>query len=204
MEEDEDVMRRVEIRPGQTFHELGEILLKSINFDNKHEASFYVSDDLWRKGREISKSEKKDARTGNALPIMEKAKINAFVNDPHQKFVFVYDYEVEWTFLIELTGISRDESANTEYPRLIKSVGKAPKQYRSVQKIGSELEDDEYAYLTTKLLAKEEVEANMDIVADEDMAEVPGEEGEETETEEEDEEMADEEGYEDAAEEEDM
>ena len=180
MEDDEDVFRIIEIRPAQTFHELKETFLKSIDFDNIHDSSFYVSDDLWRQGREIAGNERKD-KAGNALPLQEKTKINSMVNDPHQKFVFIYDLDVEWTFLIELTGISRDESEGTAYPKVIKTVGKAPKQYRATQKIGSELDDDEFAYLTTKLLAREELDNNIEMVGEEDAAAIEGEEGEEEE-----------------------
>ena len=53
-EEDETVYRDVVIRHSQLFIDLHHQILKSFEFDAKHEATFYRSNDSWQKGREIS------------------------------------------------------------------------------------------------------------------------------------------------------
>ena len=53
-EEDESVYRDVVIRHSQTFKDLHEAILKSYEFDSKHQATFFRSNDHWQRGREIS------------------------------------------------------------------------------------------------------------------------------------------------------
>ena len=53
-EEDESIYRDVVIRHTQNFLQLHEAILKSFEFDNKHKATFFRSNDAWHYGREIS------------------------------------------------------------------------------------------------------------------------------------------------------
>ena len=53
-EEDESIYRDVAIRHTQSFLDLHEAILKSYEFDNKHKATFFRSNDHWQRGREIS------------------------------------------------------------------------------------------------------------------------------------------------------
>ena len=53
-EEDESIYRDVSIKHNQTFFELHEAILKGYEFDSKHQATFYRSNDQWLRGREIS------------------------------------------------------------------------------------------------------------------------------------------------------
>ena len=53
-EDYEDIYRDIEIRSTHTFFDFHEIILQSIGFDMKHAASFFASDDFWRKGTEIT------------------------------------------------------------------------------------------------------------------------------------------------------
>jgi len=144
-EEDEDVQRVIEISSTAKFSDLHEIILKSIDFDQKHIGSFFVSDDKWRKGEEITNEKSNE----NALQ-MDKTKINALVNDPHQKFLYLYDPQKEWTLLLELTQIMLNEDPKAEYPRVIKTKGKSPKQYGIIIKAGSTQNEDEFSHIMDK------------------------------------------------------
>ncbi|MFN6037666.1 MAG: IS1096 element passenger TnpR family protein [Bacteroidota bacterium] len=126
-EEYDDVYRDIEIKSSQTFKEFHEAIQQSINFDNKHAASFFVSDTYWRKGTEITLL-KEDLEDG--VKLMEKTKIAACVEDPHQRFVYVYDKVATWSFNIELIKINKDESG--KFPACVKSNGTAPKQYKPI------------------------------------------------------------------------
>ena len=53
-EEDESTYRDVVIRHTQTFLDFHQAILKSYEFDNKHKATFYRSNDSWQMGREIT------------------------------------------------------------------------------------------------------------------------------------------------------
>ncbi len=54
LEEDESVYRDIVLKHTQTFFDLHEFILKSYEFDSKHDATFYRSNDSWQQGREIS------------------------------------------------------------------------------------------------------------------------------------------------------
>ncbi len=197
-EENEDVYREIELKSTQTFEDFHFIILQSIGFDTIHNASFFISDDYWRKGDEITykpvdEADTKSRKKENLAPKkqMNKCKMASLIDDPHQKFVYVYDPNVQWTFLVELVKILGDD-ASISYPRISKSVDDAPKQYIAValpavaaeeefdEEDDEVLEDDDDAYN-----AKD----------DEDIAELESEEGEE-----EAEEELDDDGMEDASE----
>ena len=54
LEEDDSVYRDVAVKHTQSFFELHEVILKSFEFDSKHQATFFRSNDNWQRGREIS------------------------------------------------------------------------------------------------------------------------------------------------------
>jgi hypothetical protein len=149
-EDYEDIYRVIEIKSTQTFLDLHKAILESIKFDSKQLASFYMSNDSWKKGQEITledMSENKETPT----PIMANSKLSQFIIDPHQKILYVYDFIECWVMLIELTQISKDENPKTKYPNCFKSVGLPPKQYDKVQKFGV-VEDNEFDEITKNYL----------------------------------------------------
>lgn len=130
-EDHEDVYRDIEIKSSQSFLDLHTAIQQAIGFDNSKSATFYTSDDYWRKEDEISienASGEKIKKIKKEEPKRKKT-IADQVNDPHQKFIYVFDPEVEWMFLIELIKII-PENKTSLYPQCIKSVGTAPKQYK--------------------------------------------------------------------------
>lgn len=128
-EDHEDVYRDIEIKSSQNFQDFHSIIQQSIAFDNSKSATFFTSDDHWRKEEEILLEPKKDDKKSkrHEEPVKRKA-IADYVNDPHQKFIYVFDPDVEWTFQIELLKIIPDEKK--DYPICVKSNGTAPKQYK--------------------------------------------------------------------------
>ena|SRR5258705_2829384 len=132
-EDHEDVSRDLEIKSTQSFEELHSAILNSIGFDNKEHASFYMSDDNWKKGKEISLTEKVNGET--KLPLMKKSRLCDFIADPHQKIYYIYDFAKEWTFHVELLKIIVSEDATVLYPRCVKVTGEAPKQHETAPKI---------------------------------------------------------------------
>lgn len=135
-EENEDVYRDIEIKSGQTFEEFHNAIQEAYKFDKKHAASFFVSDDYWRKGQEIT-LRKEDLplddidirKKADPKKLMTEVKIAKYIDQPHQRFVYVFDPVVQWSFLIELMKIDSD-NPKVKYPVCVKTVGTAPKQYK--------------------------------------------------------------------------
>lgn len=135
LEDNENVYRDIEIKSVQKFSHLRDAILDAFKFDSKHLSSFFMSNDNWHKGKEITS----DASKKKAMQAKD-AVLKNYIEDPHQKIYFIYDFEKEWTFLIELQKINPTVDAKTSYPVCIKKTGAAPKQYKTVSK--KVMEDD--------------------------------------------------------------
>ena len=156
-EDYEDTFRLIEIKSSQTFFDFHKAILEAIGFDNKQMASFYMSNDSWKKEQEITLEDMTDDGDEKTIPIptMKDSRLSMFINDPHQKIIYVYDYLEMWTLQIELTGIEIKEKAGVKYPACTKSVGLAPKQYDKVQRFGL-VDDNEFDEITKNYLDKTE------------------------------------------------
>jgi len=149
LEEDDSVYRDVVIRHTQTFYDLHEVILKAFEFDNKHQATFYRSNDNWQRGREIS-LEKYDKPYKAAPLLMKETTIGSEIKDPNQKFIYVYDFAKHWTFLVELINVSKEENPKITYPSMIRKEGIAPSQYGTKSLLGERFTDVEEKYDLTK------------------------------------------------------
>lgn len=144
-EEDDSIYRDIVIKHTQTFHQLHLAILKSFEFDSKHAATFYRSNDNWQRGREISLEKYHKAYKAEPL-IMAETAIGSEIRDPNQKFIYVYDFNRLWTFLVELIGVSKEESSKIEYPSVSRSEGIAPSQYGTKSLLGDKFVDVEEKY----------------------------------------------------------
>jgi hypothetical protein len=132
-EDYDEISRDIEIKSSQTFEDLHHTIQACIGFDGAKPASFYISNDNWIKGAEISLEKKKD-KEGNAVALMKDSKVASHIADPHQKIYYVSDYDSNWGFMIELIKILPSAEMTKLYPVCVKSVGEAPKQYNVVSK----------------------------------------------------------------------
>lgn len=144
-EEDDSVYRDIAIRHTQHFADLHFQILKSFEFDHKHQATFYRSNDNWVRGREIS-LEKYD-KTYKVEPLlMAETTIGSEIREPNQKFLYVYDFTRMWPFQVELINVSKEENPKLNYPTTIRSEGIAPSQYGTKSILGDRFVDVEEKY----------------------------------------------------------
>ncbi len=149
-EEDESVYRDVVVRHTQTFKDLHEIILKSYEFDNKHKATFFRSNDHWLRGREISlEAYEKDYKVAPLL--MEDTTIGSEIQDPNQRFIYLYDFNKNWGFLVELINVSKEENPKLTYPAVVRTEGIAPSQYGTKGLLGEKFADIEEKYDLTQV-----------------------------------------------------
>lgn len=144
-EEDESIYRDIVIKHTQTFKDLHDCLLKSYEFDNKHQATFYRSNDHWMRGREIS-LEKYDKAYKVPPLLMQDTVIGTEIKDTNQRFVYVYDFAKNWVFLVELINISKDESGKIVYPSISRKEGIGPQQYGTRGMLGPKFAEMEEKY----------------------------------------------------------
>ncbi|HWY12875.1 MAG TPA: hypothetical protein VN026_16185 [Bacteroidia bacterium] len=198
IEDNDDVYRDIDIKSVQTFEELHNTIQDAFKFDKKHAASFFVSDDYWRKGLEITLRKEDLPLTPEEIrlkvepkKLMSETKIAKLIETPHQRFVYVFDENVQWNFLLEMMKITT-EDAKAKYPLISKSIGTAPKQYKQLNIIKDE--DPADALLaaimgdgkTKKVEKDDDVEDESEIykslknegIEESDLAGLEGEEGE--------------------------
>jgi len=184
-EDYDDVTRDIEIKATQTFEDLHYAIHSYIGFDASKQASFFMSDDFWKKGKEISNRELKGEEKG-AIATMRNARLCDFIIDPHQKIYYLFDTQDKWTFRIELIKILTSEDTNTPYPKCVRVVGEAPKQYPPApgavlptpedfdESVAAEPELEEETETATGV-DDDDIPAGVDEIKDEADAEVDGE-----------------------------
>jgi hypothetical protein len=146
-EEDDAIYRDVIVKHTQNFTELNNIILKAFEFDQKHDATFFRSNDIWKRGREISKAVYEKEYVAPPL-LMEETTIGSEIIDTNQHFIFLYDFVKSWTFLIELIQVIKNADADIslEYPIVSRIEGVGPMQYGTKGLLGKTFADIEEKY----------------------------------------------------------
>jgi hypothetical protein len=145
LEEDESVYRDIVIKHTQSFLDLHKTILQAWEFDNKHQATFYRSNDNWQRGREIS-LEKYDKEYKAPPLMMEETTIASEIRDTNQKFIYIYDFNKNWVFLVELINVSKEESSKIVYPSVSRKEGVGPLQYGTRGLLGPKFAELEEKY----------------------------------------------------------
>ncbi|MBW4890845.1 plasmid pRiA4b ORF-3 family protein [Mucilaginibacter sp. HMF5004] len=167
-EDYDDVMREVDIKSTHTFEDLHRAIHLSTGYKPEYSSSFYISNDQWIKGQEIAymPSQRKIDR---GVALMEKSKLSSFIDDPHQKFYYTFNFDRPFDFHIELIKIL-DDAPGVTYPFVAKSIGEAPKQFGNVFNVDSPstaVVNDDFDFLNEMELVAEET-ADFEEVSDPD------------------------------------
>jgi hypothetical protein len=162
----------------QSFDDLHYAIHTSIGFDASKPATFYFSDDYWKKGKVIASNETQSSEQ-ETKKSLKNARLCDYITDPHQKIFYNFDPSSPWIFHVELIKINREEDPSATYPRCVKITGEAPKQYQT-QTMAPPPVPEEFDMLGDDLIDDEELETE----ETEDFAIVDSElpEGEEKET----------------------
>ena len=146
-EEDDVIYRDVLVKHSQNFADLHQIILRAFEFDQKHDATFFRSNDTWQRGREISKEVYDKAYKVPPL-LMEDTAIGSEIIDTNQHFVYLYDFVKSWSFLIELIQVIKNADADMslEYPLVTRVEGVGPMQYGTKGLLGEKFADIEEKY----------------------------------------------------------
>jgi len=130
-EDYDDVIREIDVKSNQTFEDLHRAIHQSTGYNCEYPSSFYISNDQWIKGEEITYLPNQ-RRIDRGVALMEKVKLSNRIDDPHQKFYYTFNFDRPFDFHVELLKIILDETPGTVYPAVIKSAGEAPKQFGNV------------------------------------------------------------------------
>lgn len=139
-EDYDEIIREIDMLPKHTFLDLHLAIQKNLGYEPEVSSSFYISNDQWRKGKEIAHlpSERK---INERVSLMENARLNQFIDDPHQKFYYTYNFERPYDFHVQLIKILKEEEGKT-YPAVFKSMGVAPKPANQIAFVEETVEDE--------------------------------------------------------------
>lgn len=132
VDEQDDFLRDIEIKPSQTFLEFQQTLLQAVGIEGNELSSFFICDNAWNKIREITlidmgmnaeqdeDGNEEDARESQKqkfipVEVMAEVKIKDAIDDPHQRMTFEYDFLNPRVFFIELMKIVDADPAKN-YP----------------------------------------------------------------------------------------
>jgi len=128
-EDYDEIIREIDMLSKHTFLDFHYAIQSAVGYNPEYPSSFYVSNDQWKKGEEIAYLPS-DTKVDKKVSLMENARLNKFIDDPHQKFYYIYNFERPYDFHVQLIKILKEEEGK-EYPFLFKSTGKAPKPFNN-------------------------------------------------------------------------
>jgi len=131
----EDVIRDIEIQDNKTFEDLHKTIINCFDFKGNEMASFYLSDENWKQGKEITLDSFLDDNM-----LMKETRLNSVINESQKKFIYIYDFLKLWTFYIDIFEI-KDLKKDTTYPKYIFSEGKLPKEAPNRKFVADEKND---------------------------------------------------------------
>ncbi len=119
---EDDIFRDLEIRETDTLEDLHNIITQSFGFDGSEMASFYISNEAWEQGEEISLFDLSD---NASTRLMNETSLDSVVHEAQTKLIYVYDFMNMWTFYVELAEIV-EETEGHDYPNLMFVKGQVP------------------------------------------------------------------------------
>ena len=129
------IVREIEVLENTSLYKLAEAIVGAYNFDFDHcfgffnkiaenryfdsEKKYELFTDLIEEGEDIEP-------TGAGS--VKKTKISEVWQNIGDKMMFLFDYVDNWQFVVELVGFD-ERKASQKYPRILKRVGRTPRQY---------------------------------------------------------------------------
>lgn len=169
-EDYDEIIREIDMLPKHTFLDLHLAIQKNLGYDAEVSSSFFISNDQWRKGKEIAYLPS-ESKINQKISLMENSRLNQFIDDPHQKFYYTYNFSRPYDFHVQLIKILKEEDGKV-YPSIFKSIGTTPKPFNEstiIEAIDEE-EEKEFDFLNEMEFASDETE-HMDILDDEENVE---------------------------------
>ncbi len=143
--DDSDIFRDIALKQTDSFEDFHNAIVQAFGFEGNEMASFYVSNDLWEQGEEISLFD--IGENESISKSMSATNLEDIVDATQNKLLYVYDFLNLWTFFVELAEIVT-EIEGADYPKLLYAHGQMPesapeKDFEANDQIGSNGFDDD-------------------------------------------------------------
>lgn len=125
-EEVDGFVREITIDSEATFLTLNKAILDSCGYPDDQMTSFYVCNDDWERGQQITREDMGVGSADEDIYVMESTTLSEFIEDEGQHLSFVFDpFEDRCFYLDVVEAIPGKSQAE---PAVVRSKGKAPKQ----------------------------------------------------------------------------
>lgn len=125
-DEVDNFKREIDIDADATFLDLRNAICDSVGFDKSQMNSFFICDEGWEKGREIT-LEDMGSDSSEDVYLMDDTIISDFIEDEGQRLIFVFDYLTDRSFFMELKRTTPGSSLKD--PVCTMSMGNPPAQF---------------------------------------------------------------------------
>ncbi|GLB53571.1 hypothetical protein NBRC110019_26120 [Neptunitalea chrysea] len=123
LDTEEDIFRDIAIKANVSMEDFHNAITQAFGFDGTEMASFYMSDNEWSQGEEISLFDMSEGTS--EVKLMNETILEDVATEDQPKLIYVYDFFSMWTFFVELAEVSEEESGES-YPILLFSHGELP------------------------------------------------------------------------------
>ena len=131
-DEVDNFIRVINIDSEAKFIDLHNAILDSVNYKKNQMTTFFICDDNWEKGQEVTLVEMESSSEYDNLT-MDNTALEELLVDENQKMIYVYDMMSDRVFFIELTEIIPLKNQKKAVCSL--SEGSAPEQIMEMESI---------------------------------------------------------------------
>lgn len=131
--------REIEIDSENTFLQLRNAILESVNYTKDELDSFFLCNDDWEREDEITLEDMGTSASDQDMWLMESTPIAELVEDEGQKLAFVFDYMTERSFFLELKEMIPTRSLVEPICTLKR--GKAPEQFIDIREFEKNIDE---------------------------------------------------------------
>jgi hypothetical protein len=128
-----EMLRVLDIPANANFQDLHFAVLDAVGFDTSQLSSFFICNNNWEKKVELTLINM-GIDEADLVPIMKDIKLKDYEHELGQKLVFEYDFVLMWRFFLEVTKVYESSEPVKEFPKIVESIGDAPKQYETFEK----------------------------------------------------------------------
>ena len=127
------ILRKIEIFGSASLYKFAGVIVGAYNFDFDHAFGFFSEISVNRyfdseRKYELFADMKDEGIEPTGAESVEKTKISDVWKNVGDKMLFLFDYGDNWLFTVELIGFG-EKNNKIKYPKIVKKVGRAPKQY---------------------------------------------------------------------------
>lgn len=119
-------LREIKIDRDATFLDLNKVILKSCGYPDDQMTSFYICDEEWERGQQITREDMGAGDVDEDIYVMENTSLSEFIEDEDQHLEFVFDPFADRCFFLDVKEMIPGQ--NLDEPEIVRSVGDAPQQ----------------------------------------------------------------------------